>query len=278
MAISEELPIVPLSTNDIEAGMALSTEAGWNQVADDWRHFIEMGKTIGVRDGDGRLVASAAALPYDGPFGFIGMVLVTADWRRRGIATRLVDQCIDTLRARDLVPVLDATADGEKVYHRQGFLPQFRFDRWQRKSTDPRSVSGLVSPKNAQDTITSLDADAFGARRPALMRDFLSRDGTFAVMDDGDGFAAVRQGRRALQAGPVIAGSEEQALGLLDRLFSAVGGTVFIDVPVSWNKIGRWLRAQGFTIQWSFARMALERSEPFGHPKHLFSVAGPEFG
>jgi GNAT superfamily N-acetyltransferase len=130
MAASEALAIEVLTQADVASGMLLSTEAGWNQTADDWKHFIVQGSTIGVRDQNGRLVASAAALPYDGPFGYVGMVLVTADWRRQGIATRLVDRCIDELRGRGLVPVLDATAAGAEVYRHQGFVGQFGFDRW----------------------------------------------------------------------------------------------------------------------------------------------------
>ena len=42
----------------------LSDAAGWNQVGDDWALFIEHGRTLGCRDGDGRLIATAAALPY----------------------------------------------------------------------------------------------------------------------------------------------------------------------------------------------------------------------
>lgn len=279
MGISENTPIVRLAVNDIEAGMALSTEAGWNQVADDWKHFIERGETIGVRDADRRLIASAAALPYDGSFGFVGMVLVTADWRRRGIATRLVDRCIAVLRARNLTPALDATADGEKVYINQGFQPQFRFDRWQRESTDIQSLVETSKPEPAcLDTLLNCDAEAFGAGRDALIRDFLAREGSSAITDGADGFAIVRRGRRALQAGPVVATSETGALELMKRLLATTRGTVFIDVPQIWSKIGAWLRDQGFTIQRSFARMALGRSEPFGNPKHLFSVAGPEFG
>jgi GNAT superfamily N-acetyltransferase len=281
MAISEVLPIVGLDTDDVEAAMALSTEAGWNQVREDWCHFIEKGRTIGVRNDEGRLVGSAAALPYHGAFGFVGMVLVTAEWRRRGIATRLVDQCVDTLVSQDFVPVLDATEAGEQVYVRQGFMAQFRFDRWQRLSKGDENVrSGTAGGETVDvDRLIELDARAFGARRPLLIRDFLGRKGTRCVMcESGDGFAFVRAGRRALQAGPVVAMSQDAAIALLDRLLETVSQSVFVDVPAVWPGIGAWLTSRGFTIQRSFARMALNRSSPYGHPENLFAVAGPEFG
>jgi GNAT superfamily N-acetyltransferase len=275
MAVSDDLAIAELGLADIDGGMVLSTEAGWNQTADDWRHFIESGRTIGVRDGDGRLVASAAALPYDGPFGFVGMVLVTENWRRRGIATRLVDRCVETLEQRGLVPVLDATAAGEEVYRKQGFVPQFRFDRWQGNAGGNDAPGGKVDV----ETIADLDAAVFGAARPALMKDFLVRDGTQALLADGDeGFALVRRGKRAWQMGPVVATDEKAALPLVQRLMRAIDGLVFIDVPQRWRAIGDWLRQQGFSIQRSFARMALRRGETFGDPSRLFAVAGPEFG
>jgi GNAT superfamily N-acetyltransferase len=275
MAVSDELLIVDLDAGDADAGMALSTEAGWNQTADDWRHFIETGHAIGVRDGDGRLIASAAALPYDGPLGYIGMVLVTQSWRRRGIATRLVDRCIEALEGRNLVPVLDATAAGEAVYSRQGFLPQFRFDRWQGTGGGGELAAGGADVS----AVVNLDAAAFGAARSSLMTDFLGRDGTQVLLaEGGEGFAMIRHGRRAWQAGPVVAPDQGTALDLVKQLMATASGPVFIDVPQRWQAIGQWLTDAGFTVQRSFARMALRRAEPFGDPSRLFAVAGPEFG
>jgi GNAT superfamily N-acetyltransferase len=275
MAVSEELQTVTLDSGDVDAGMALSSEAGWNQVGADWRLFIETGRAIGVRDAGGRLVGSAATLPYDGPFGFVGMVLVTETWRRRGVATRLVAECMLHLKGIGLIPALDATAAGEEVYRRQGFLPQFRFDRWE--GTSPgRATTGADGADAAR--LAALDAGAFGAARPRLIEDFLAREGTRVFAEGGEAFAMVRRGRRAMQAGPVVAADENAALRLIERLCSAVGGALFIDVPRRWRQIGGWLERQGFGIQRSFARMALGRAEPFGDPARLFAVAGPEFG
>ena len=275
MATSDQLEVVGLTAADIDGGMMLSTEAGWNQTADDWRHFIEKGRTIGLRDGDGTLVATAAALPYDGPFGFIGMVLVTQSWRRKGIATRLVDRCMETFEGWNLVPVLDATAAGEEVYTRQGFVPQFRYDRWQ------GSCNGGASSGDRKDAVALIELDqaAFGASRAGLMKDFVGREGTQTLLAArGDGFAMIRRGRRAWQAGPVVAPDEQSALNLIRGLLESASGSVFIDVPQCWQAIGKWLQDAGFAIQRSFARMALGRAETFGDPSRLFAVAGPEFG
>lgn len=275
MVVSEAGAIERLTTADIASGMALSTEAGWNQTEADWRHFIVEGRAIGVRAPDGRLVASAAALPYDGPFGFVGMVLVTADWRRQGIATRLVDQCVAELRGMSLVPVLDATAAGAEVYRRQGFVGQFGFDRWEGK-LEP-SAPGDGRAGSLSGDLVELDAEAFGARRGKLLADFLSRPGTSARGNSGR-FALLRDGRRALQAGPVVAADEDAAIDLLGDLFAGTRGPVFIDVLAGRSRVGDWLAARGFTIQRSFTRMALGREAPFGRPERLFAVAGPEFG
>lgn len=279
MAISEDRRLVELSPADINAGLALSVEAGWNQTANDWLHFMEYGHVIGARDNAGRLVASAAALPYDGAFGFVAMVLVTKTWRRRGLATRLVDHCIDTLSAGDRIPVLDATGDGEKVYTKQGFVRHFRFDRWESALPRPDVPAAAASQPSSADEVVDLDRQAFGAARPHLMRDFLRRDGATAILTpSGDGFAIIRRGRRALQIGPVVAQSQEDAAGMLCRLFDRATGPVFVDVPSVWRQIGDLLRRRGFSVQRSFSRMALGQAEPFGDRSRLFAVAGPEFG
>lgn len=275
MAGSDALELIELTSDDIASCMMLSTEAHWNQIEADWQHFIAKGRAIGMRNEAGRLVASAAALPYDGPFGYVGMVLVTADFRRRGIATRLVDCCIDDLKRRELTPVLDATAAGAEVYLKQGFRPQFVFDRWEGSANGHSALSRHEMDAAA---ISDLDAVAFGARRDELMAEFLNRNETRARCDQGARFAVIRRGRRAWQLGPVVANSEAAAIDLIDQLQGSATGAIFIDVPSSCGAVGQWLAKRGFGIQRSFTRMALERSEPFGKPEQLFAVAGPEFG
>ena len=57
------------------------------------------------------------------------MVLVTADWRRRGIATKLVDACLDAATRRGLTTWLDATPAGATVYGPLGFTPTLQLRR-----------------------------------------------------------------------------------------------------------------------------------------------------
>ncbi len=281
MAISEEIQIVDLTTTDIEAGLALSDEAGWNQTGEDWRIFIESGRTIGVRDVNGRLVASAAALPYENRFGYIGMVLVTETWQRRGIATRLVDRCIESLRDSGHVPMLDATPAGELVYRRQGFHTLFSLDRWECNSlvTPHPETTATIAVRSDLDRIIDIDAMAIGSGRRQLIEGFFKRSGTQVFLGaDGESLAMIRDGRKARQIGPVIARSQSLALDLLGVVLAHCSSRIFIDVLSAWTDIGEWLAQRGFSIQRSFSRMAYGRSKQFGSPDFLFAVAGPEFG
>ena len=129
MAATEDIAIVRLGVEDAAAGLVLSTEARWNQNEDDWRFFLSKGVVIGVRDDAGRLVATAALLPYSAGNAWISMVLVTESWRRRGIATRLVDACLNTAKQMGLTSWLDATPAGATVYGPLGFAPTLELRR-----------------------------------------------------------------------------------------------------------------------------------------------------
>lgn len=282
MANSDGLHIVDVNLADVDAGLKLSDEANWNQVHDDWRLFISHGKTIGFRDSEGSLIATAAALPYECDFGFIAMVLVTKKWRRHGLATRLVDYCIDWLGKQHLIPVLDATEDGAKVYQRQGFSPLFELDRWQVTTMpSPANIDNHCKESKPRDieNLISLDAEVVGSRRAFLINDFVCRPNTKSFMShDGSGFIIIRQGRRASQIGPIIARSQDEAIELISAATNGAKNSIFLDVPAASLQIGQWLKNHGFTKQRSFMRMALGRTQPFGITNKLFSSAGPEFG
>src|SRR6185369_16818556 len=128
MADTEHISLVELGVEDAPAGLLLSTEAHWNQNEADWRFFLSKGTVFGLRDGR-KLIATAALLPYCSGNAWISMVLVTASWHRRGVATRLVDACLDAAKARGLTTWLDATPDGATVYGPLGFTPTLQLRR-----------------------------------------------------------------------------------------------------------------------------------------------------
>jgi len=287
MASSDVLAIERLSADDVAGGLALSDGAGWNQTHDDWSLFIAAGAAGGVRDDAGTLVATAAALPYDAATGWISMVLVDPAHRHRGIASQLVDACVASLHEAGRTPVLDATPAGAAVYARIGFAAGFGFDRWE--GDGPAATTGMratpapglreVAGPAQGETLTALDRSAGGVDRGLLLRSFLARPDTRAwLAARADGFVVRRAGRRAAQIGPIVAGSDADALDLLGAALAGVAGRVFIDVPAQRTAIADALSERGFVRQRSFVRMALGDARAAAARERVFALAGPEFG
>lgn len=282
MVVSEALTKVTLNLADVPGGLALSDAAGWNQTGDDWQIFIRHGQTIGYRNSEGQLVATAAALPYTGGMGWISMVLVAQDWRHKGLATQLLDGCVKYLQQMSAVPVLDATPAGAPVYRRIGFEACFELARWEgNASTAVTPVPDAVRLADADDlqSMVALDTMACGIDRRYLLTDFLFRDASRAwIARDGLGFVITRQGHRATQVGPLVATDRASALVLLDAALSGASGPVFLDVPERWTSLASWLVRRGFTRQRPFVRMALGPASVSAANDRLFVLAGPEFG
>ena len=290
----DALRLVTLAPEDIDAGLALSDAAGWNQTADDWAIFIRHGHAIGFRDAGDRLVATAAALPYGARVGWISMVLVADAWRHRGLASALLAACVERLRAAHIVPVLDATPAGAAVYARTGFAAGFESDRWEWKAASVQSGAAkdalssralAVHPadSNDLDAIAALDRASNDLERRFVLESFLSRPGTRAWLSNtGKGFVVARDGRRATQIGPLVAGSESEAIDLLAAAFAAARATAdrdaFLDLPRGRPALRDWLEARRFVRQRPFVRMSLGAAQPPTLGETGFILAGPEFG
>src|SRR6185437_165193 len=90
-----------LDAGDLPTALALAQSAGWNQTLDDWRrlHALEPDGCFGI-EADGRLVATASVLCYGRDLAWLGMVVTHPDYRRRGLARRLLDTAIASSDAR----------------------------------------------------------------------------------------------------------------------------------------------------------------------------------
>jgi GNAT superfamily N-acetyltransferase/ribosomal protein S18 acetylase RimI-like enzyme len=281
MAATETLSRCELAPADARAAVVLSSEARWNQSEADWELMLGHGHGLGFRDGSGRLVASALSLPMGSGVGWISMVLVTASWRRRGLATRLVEDCAAWLEGRNIAPVLDATPDGEMVYGRMGFTTLLTLTRWHRSAGGGPSRPPRVRPMTAADLpeIGAYDHAVFGAERGFVLEDLLRRDGALAfTTTDGPGFLLARRGRLATQIGPLSAEDASSAIALLDAALGKIDGPVVVDALDAQPGFGAHLQRLGFVRQRPFARMIRGKATPFGDATRGFAVAGPELG
>jgi GNAT superfamily N-acetyltransferase len=276
MAATDQTAIVRLGADDARGGLALSTEAHWNQNEADWRFFLTNGTVFGVRDRDGQLIASAALLPYSSGNAWISMVLVTESWRRRGLATKLVDACLAAAASQGFTTWLDATPAGANVYGPLGFAPMLQLRRLRLDhAVSTKAEAPQLSPC-AIEEFAAPDRRAMGFDRSALLTELGRRPGS-RLLSSGQALALVRDGHKARHIGPLFADDPHQALALVNEIVWSESGPLLIDAVNEQEDFLKGLTNSGWHIERPFQRMR------FGHPTTLpaqlpFAVAGPEYG
>jgi hypothetical protein len=246
--------------------------------------MLDIGRGWGIALGDGTLAASTLVLPYGG-FAWVSMVLVLPSRRRQGFATRLLRIALEDLGKRGLTPILDATPAGRAVYVQEGFHDTWGFRRLQLREPcaaleRPAGVRALR--ESDWPRLLELDARAFGASREPLLRALAARLAQAALVCDGSaglqGFLLGREGREALQLGPLVARDAGTARALLAAALTAVRPPLYLDLVDREPSLGAWLESLGFAFQRPFTRMVRCAPRAPGEAGLVFCPAGPELG
>lgn len=285
-----ELHIRPMTPADIPFGMKLKTLAGWNQTEGDWRALLRYTpEGCFVAEWEGRPVGTATTTIHDGKVAWIGMVLVHPEFRRLGIGKSLLKHCIAWLQQLGIPSIkLDATPAGKTVYVPLGFRDEYELERVEAIADCGLRVADCGIQTGAADAqaILSLDTEAFGVPRPAVLQRLLddhpdlcwttsAPSSSFRIPP---GFLLARPGANAWHLGPWVARSEETAEALLRACLARLAGQrVFADVPV--NHPARQLAARhGFKPQRPLTRMWLGCNAWPGNPALTYAVADPAKG
>jgi GNAT superfamily N-acetyltransferase len=276
----------PLGLADLAAALRLSEQAGWNQVADDWRLMLNAGGALGLDAPP--VIATALTVPLGARLAWISMVLVDQAWRRRGLGTRLLRRCIADLSARGVIAGLDATPAGRLVYTPLGFQPLYGLSRIIVEPSDdlvaplPRDVT--LRPLAPADIAPLADWDEArtGMRRAALLADLQRRLPAAAWLALRDGALAGcvlgRDGRLSNQLGPVLAHDADIARALIARALAATRRAAILDVPDPHASLQNWLHGHGAVTQRGYTRMLIGPPATLPPPERLFAIAGPELG
>lgn len=276
-----------LSPDDAEALCPLSIEAGWNQVAADWRLMLQIGRGYGVRGAGGQWIASALSLPLGPSIAWLSMVLVTRAERRQGLGSLLLSRCLADVEAAGLDAGLDATEHGRPIYLPLGFQDVYPLSRWhaapgvRRSVTPPEGIALRQVAPGDLPRICAYDRTRSSFQREPVLAHLLGRpgdNGRIAERADGAlaGYALARDGYRALHVGPVVAEDEATGLALLGAALAATRGPVIADIPDRHDILRRWLTEQGATAARSFMRMVRAKAGHADDTAHVFALAGPE--
>ncbi len=280
------LDLAPLDPGDVRRGAALSAEIGWNQNAADWSYMLANGFGSGRSDAQGKLIGSAMALPY-GRFAWVCMVLVSPDWRRRGIATDLMGRVLAELEAAGTTAGLDATPAGREVYRHLGFVDIYAIARLWAEAVAPADAPACpariaVLAEADIGEIADYDAARFGGDRSALLAHLRGRvPGRAYVARIGGapaGYVLAREGRQAMQVGPLVAEDPNIARDLARHALDGLDGPAVIDCPDRHGALIGWLEGSGFAFQRPYIRMLRGQQAPLDEPDYIYALAGPELG
>ncbi len=274
-----------MTTVDIPLGLKLARQADWNQIESDWRRFLAMqpdGCFVGELDGVS--VATTAAFTF-GPVAWIAMVLVDINSRRKGVATTLLKHALDFLDERGIETVrLDATAAGQPVYEKLGFVPEYPLTRFMGTAQPSPSPSGLTLPPIADPQLR--EVVAFDHQMTATPREKMlarlfdeSPDLTRVFHREGqlEGYVTGRRGAHAILIGPCIATTYAGPALLGDALGRCAGQPVFVDVPRDNAPAIEIVERNGLTAQRHFTRMC-RGARIEDHVEAIWASSGPEKG
>ena len=159
-----------LQPADAEGLCPLSIEAGWNQVAADWRLMLNLGWGFGVRGANGQWIASALALPLGPAISWISMVLVTQLERGQGLGTRLLSRCLAEVEETGAAAGLDATELGRPIYLPLGFATSIRSRAGTPRKGCAMPCSRRAVSWSAPPRQTTSNASAHTTARAAVLR------------------------------------------------------------------------------------------------------------
>jgi GNAT superfamily N-acetyltransferase len=272
-----------MTPDDLAFGMALKTQAGWNQVEADWRRALALepdGCFLAERDG--APVGTVTSCPF-GPVAWIAMMLVAEAARGQGIGRALMVHVLaflDRAGARSIR--LDATSLGQPLYASLGFTADATILRYQGR---PAPLGVVVDVPQGDptdlDAVATIDRRATGTDRGRYLECLMAGSPeSFRIALHGGsiaGYSLTRAGSRAIQVGPCIATETAGPIVMSAAFHRLAGQAIIVDVPESHRPSRALADAAGLTVARSFTRMTL--GEPVAERlESIWASSGPEMG
>ena len=275
------------TSTDVQGLIELSASVGWDYDAHEIETIMAAGRIVGHKNMEGKIVSSAAIIPYDTNVASIGMVIVHEQCRGFGLGRIVTQACIDSVSAETAI-MLVATKEGEPLYQKMGFttvehVHKYLADKYV-ETTSEADFLGTIKEFQEQDfeQLVKLDAAAFGDSRRIFLRKRIQQSQRCVVVKNQDnqmiGYGLTIAGPIYLLLGPIVAPSKEIAHHIINELAKGYQGKLRIDCPSIQKELAPILQQSGFTMAATPPVMIRNAKKIPTRNQTLFALAAQAFG
>ncbi|WP_394139956.1 GNAT family N-acetyltransferase [Cytobacillus oceanisediminis] len=281
------LELVELNQSDILGLIELSASVGWDYDEHEIGTVLSSGKIFGHKNAQGKIVSSAASIPYDTHLASIGMVIVHEEYRGLGLGKEVTQKCVNNISKTSSI-MLIATKEGKPLYEKMGFktvdfVHKYLCDRF--TATNTVCPSGIAI-ENFKDSdfraILEIDQAAYGDKRSLFLCNRIKQSNQCVVVKDDRGkiigYGLSILGPINLLLGPIAAPDSKTAALILHRLAVNYPGKLRIDVPSGNDELMFFLEQSGFVKVNKPPIMVLNTSNMPARNNTLFAIASQAFG
>jgi ribosomal protein S18 acetylase RimI-like enzyme len=268
------MTIEPFCPDDIKPFMKLAAAENW--VAEPWEFQFLLSEfpegCFAARNDNGQAAGFVTSLRHEGS-GWIGNLIVSAEFRGQGIGESLFGKALETLRINEVETIwLTASKSGQSLYEKYGFSCIDTIIRWVGTGRQ-RHAAPFGSAEQAGLTGTSYDLDAhvWGDRRSTLLE---ATAGRGSILQNDSGFIVLQPCRDTVQFGPFSTIDSSAAERLFDDAARsvAIGTKVVLDAPVSNRSALRLFNRRNMRIAGSNSLMYAGR-KPDYRPEQIYGLA-----
>ena len=282
--------IRPFEEEDTDFAYKLDLIEQWNDTRNDIkRMFSYEPNGCFIAEIKGKLVGHVFSISY-GRLGWIGLLIVKAEYRRRGIGTLLTKRAIDYLLSREVKTIkLEAVSTMARLYRKLGFVDEYdslRFIGVSGKITS--SLSHRVDPlkKEEMTELAKFDAEYFGANRIKVLSGLYQNSPQLCFVSYANakivGYIMCRKTETGYRIGPWVCNSKnpQVARELLMKCIETIGQNVklYVGVPAVNKAVVENLHDLNFKQYSKSIRMYFGEKLETERSNGIFAIGGPEKG
>jgi predicted N-acetyltransferase YhbS len=259
------LKIKPMQLKDYTFAVDLANTMDWQMATEDFEFMAALepeGCLVAYLDA--KPVGIATCLGY-GTLGWFGNLIGQPQYRKRGIATQLVNHAITYLRGKGVRTIgLYAYPHLTGFYGGLGFKQDLDFTLLRAEKLGAINAEKLPKISRRQlATVEALDRCCFGGDRKKLLNTIIQDpDNLSACLVSGAkvvGYVAATVYEHAAWLGPLTcqSGNEEGAAALINAVLAELSGKAVYAVAPKDSPLQNLFATLGFRVQFWVARMYL---------------------